>query len=296
MKINSLADMFQLLSAARDPKFVFEPELRLFQLKVWLLSSGKDSKSLNDSAVLFTSIMFRRRIGLDHRQLPGATPSELMDTVFENEIYRELYDVAFPFPLTPYTLSLKLSLGALRSGFGKSQEEIDHLNLLTEIRLRLHAGGHSYSLNEARYLDAKQKKGMRTKFGRTNLSKVRHARQTREAFLFVAKHHQPGLLKFESKVGPLPKELHEEVTDRERFKKLFGRAITALEVLKPKGLTAEQLRDWTQLDPIPLDDVIKPFSKAEFEKVGYTPKLRRIAAVTTHAGKRQAPVGRVNKF
>ena len=234
--------------------------MRLFQLKVWLLSGGSDLKSLNDSAVLFTSIMFRRCIRLKHSRSPGASPSELMVTVFGDEHYRDLYDVAFPYPRTPYSLSLKLSLEDLRREFGKSQKAIESLNGLTEIRLRLHATGkYSYSLNEARDLDAKQKKGTRTKYGRTVISKVRHARQTREAFLFVAKQYHDALLKFETKVDPLPRELHTEVADQERFKKLFGRAITALQVLKPKGLTAEQLREWTQLDPIPLNDVIKPW-------------------------------------
>ncbi|HEY8650273.1 MAG TPA: hypothetical protein VIL70_05100, partial [Chthoniobacterales bacterium] len=103
-------------------------------------------------------------------------------------------------------------------------------------------------MNEARNLDAKLKKGTRTKFARTNLSKVRHARQTREALLFVAKHYDPALLQFETKLGQLFKELHEEAVNHERFKNLFGRAITGLEVLTPKGLTAEQVHQWTQLD------------------------------------------------
>jgi hypothetical protein len=293
MKMNPLADMFRLLSGARGPKFFYEPELRLFQLKVWLLSDGKDVTSLDDSAVLFSSIMFRRRIRASHGRLPEATPSELMVALFKAENYRELYDAVFPYPRTPYTLSLKLSLADLARKIGESEAAIEHLNRLTEIRLRLHAtGGISYSLNEARDLDTKQKKGTRTKFARTNLSKVRHARQTREAFLFVAKHYEPAFLKFETKVNQLPRGLHAELEDQERFKKLFGHAITALQVLKPKGLTAEQLRDWTQLDPIPLD-VIKPFTKTEFENVGYVPKLLRAAAETTRAANRKTPVGQV---
>ena len=236
--------------------------------------------------------MLRRRIRLHHKRSPEATPSELIDAVFEKQAFRELYDLAFPYPRTPYFLSLKLSLMHLRSEFKESRDAIDHLNQLNELRLRLHATGeYSFSLNEARNLDAKIKKGTRTKFARTNLSKVRHARQTREAFLFVAKHYDPALLQFETKLGPLFKDLHAEVADRERFKKLFGRAITALEVLKPKGLTAGQLREWTRLDPIPLE-VIKPFTKSELDAVGFFPTFRR-AAETTRAGKRQTPTGQV---
>ena len=189
-------------------------------------------------------------------------------------------------------LSLKLSLTHLRSEFKESRDAIDHLNQLNELRWRLHAAEkYSFSLNEARNLDAKIKKGTRTKFARTNLSKVRHARQTREVFLFVAKHYDPALLQFETKLDPLFKDLHAEVADRERFKKLFGRAITALEVLKPKGLTAGQLREWTRLDPIPLE-VIKPFTKSELDAVGFFSTFRR-AAETTRAGKRQTPTGQV---
>ena len=292
VKANHLANVFRVLSALRDPEFEFEPELRLFQLKIWLLSDDDDTRSLDEAAALFASIMLRHRIRLDHRRLPKATASKLIDAVFKREDYRELYDAAFPPPCTPYYLSLNPSLKDLRYEFKKSRDAIDYLNQLNERRLRLHATGkYSFSLNQARYLDAKLKEGQHTKFARTNLSKVRHARQTREALLFVAKYYDPALLQFETKLSQLFNELHEEAANHERFKNLFGRAITALAVLKPKGLTAQQVQEWTRLDPIPLD-VIKPFAKAEFEKIGFRPTLRH-AAETTRAAKRQLPIGQV---
>jgi hypothetical protein len=292
VKANSLHDMFGVLSGACDPKFHYEPELRLFQLKVWLLSVDDDPSSLNDSAVLFASIMLRRRIRLDHKCSPEATPSELIHAVLKRKAYRELYDAAFPYPSTPYSLSLKLSLMHLRGEFNGSRDAIDYLNQLTELRLRLHATeGYQFSLNAAQELDVKLKKGKRTGFARTNIAGVHRARQTREAFLFVAKHYDLAFLKFETKIGQLFKELHTEVADRERFKKLFGRAITALEVLKPKKLTAEQIREWTELESIPLD-VIKPFNKAELDEVGVF-QISRRAAETTRIGKQQTPTGRV---
>ena len=219
----------------------------------------------------------------------------MIDRVFRREDYRELYDAAFPPPRTPYYLSLSPSLRDLRYEFKKARDAIDHLNRLNELRLRLYATGKcSFSLNEARYLDAKLKEGKRTKFARTNLSKVRHARQTREALLFVANHYDSALLQFETKLNQLFKELREEAANHERFKNLFGRTISALAVLKPKGLTAQQVHEWTQLDRIPLD-VIKPFTKAEFKQIGFSPKVRR-AAETTRVGKRQLPLGQVRKF
>jgi hypothetical protein len=286
MKTNSLVDMFQVLSGARDPAFFHEPKLRLFQLKVWLLSDDDDSSSINNSAVLFASIMLRRRIRLDHRDSPEDTPSELIDALFKRKAYRQLYDLAFPYPRTPYSLSLKLLLEDLRSKFRHSREAIDYLNQLTELRLRLRATeGYPFSLNAAQDLRGKLPNGTRRGFARTNLAEVHRARQTREAFLFVARHCDAHLLQFRTKLDQLFKGLRAEVADRERFKKLFGRAFTALEVLKPKGLTAGQLHEWTQVDPIPLDDVIKPFSKAELDEVGFFPTPRR-AAETTRAGKR----------
>jgi hypothetical protein len=72
---------------------------------------------LNDSAALFASIMLRRRIRLEHKRSPEATPSELIDAVFDKEAYRGLYDLAFPYPRSPYSLSLKLSLAHLRGEF-----------------------------------------------------------------------------------------------------------------------------------------------------------------------------------
>jgi hypothetical protein len=284
-KANSLANVFRVLSGARDRKFFFEPELRLFQFKVWLLSEG--NRSLDDSAVLFTSIMLRRRARLDRRRLAGATASELMDAALEREDYSELYDVVFCPPRTPYAFSVKASLTELRSKFKDARKYIDDLNQLTELRLRLHATkGYPHSLNAAQELDCKLKTGTATGYGRTILAKVHRLRQKREAFLLVAKRFDPGLLEFQTKVDGLPRELHTEVANRERFKSLFGRAITALEVLKPKGLTAEQLRAWTQVEPIPLHDVVRPFSKAELDEVQFFPTPRR-AAETTRAGKRQ---------
>jgi hypothetical protein len=294
VKANPLAIVFRVLSGAQDSEFKFEPELRLFQLKIWLLSDDDDSRSLNESAALFASIMLRRQIQLSHKVSPKTTASELIDRVFKREDCRELYDAAFPPPRTPYYLSLNPSLRDLRYEFKKSRDAIDHLNRLNELRLRLRASGKSFSLNQARDLDAKLKKGKHTKFARTNLSKVRHARQTREALLFVAKHYDPALLQFETKLVRLSKELREEAANQERFKSLFGRAITVLAVLKPKGLTTQEVREWTQLDSIPLD-VIKPFTEAEFKEIGFHPKVRR-AAETTRAGKRQLPPGQVRKF
>jgi hypothetical protein len=295
VKANPLAIVFRVLSGAQDSKFVFEPELRLFRLKIWLLSDDDDIRSLNESAALFASIMLRHRIRLDHKRSPKAAASELIDRVFKREDYRELYDAAFPPPRTPYYLSLNPSLKGLRYEFKKSRDAIEYLNQLNELRLRLHATGKcSFSLNEARDLDAKLKEGKRTKFARTNLSKVRHARQTREALLFVAKHYDLALLQFETKLVRLSKELREEAANHERFKNLFGRGIAALSVLKPKGLAAQEVHEWTQLDRIPLD-VIKPFTKAEFKQIGFSPKVRR-AAETTRVGKRQLPLGQVRKF
>jgi hypothetical protein len=292
VKANSLSDVFRVLSGIRDSKFEYEPELRLFQLKIWLLSDDDDSRSLNDSAALFASIMLRRRIRLQHKRSPGATPSEVIDAVFEKQAFRELYDIAFPYPRTPYFLSLKLSLVHLRGEFKKSRDAIAYLNQLTELRLRLHATeGYPSSLNAALDLDGKFREGTRTGFARTNLAEVHRARQTREAFLFVAKHNASALLQFKTKLDQLFKELHAEVADREPFKKLFGCAINALVVLKPKGLTAGQIREWTRLDPIPLD-VIKPFTKSELDMVGFFPTFRR-AAETTRASKRQSPTGQV---
>jgi hypothetical protein len=288
-KAKPLDDVFQVLSGTREPKFLFEPELRLFQFRVWLLSEGNTDKCLSNSAVLFTSLMLKRRIQLDRYRQRDAKPSELVIAVFEKERYCDLYDVAFPSPLTPYSLSLKLSLKDLKREFQESREAVAHLNQLTEIRLRLHASeDYSFSLNEARDIYAKINAGKRTGFSRTNLSPVRKKRQAREAFLFVAQQYDPAFLKFETKALRLPRELHEEAADKDRFRKLFSRAITALQILKPKGLTAERLHECIKSEPMPLD-VIRPFKKADFEQVGYHPKLRRAAAKEIHTGKRQRP-------
>jgi hypothetical protein len=283
---NPLDDVFRVLSGTRKPKFLFEPELRLFQFRIWLLSDDDDDRSLKDAAALFASIMLRRRIRLDRKRSSEATPSELIDGVFERKAYRDLYDEAFPYPRTPYTLSLNLSLPHFRDEFKESREEIAHLNRLTELRLRLHGTkGYPSSLNKAYELESKLRREERTGFARTNLGKIHRARQPREAFLFVAEHYDPALLLFEPKLNGLPKELHKEAVEQERFKNLFCRTITALEALTPKGISAAELRKWTMLNSVPLD-IIKPFSKAELDSVGFYPTLRR-SAETTHAGKRQ---------
>ena len=290
---NSLHDVLAVLSGARGPQFQLEPEMRFFQLKVWLLNEDpRGLISINYSAVLFASIVLRNRIHGRHRRFPKATPSELITAVFQSKSYRELYDIAFAYPKTPYQLSLQLSLMHLRDKYKETKDMIAHLNALTKVRLMLNATeGYPFSLNAAQDLDGKLKKGKRTGFARTNLSRVHRERQTREAFLFVAEHYDPALLQFETTADHFLPELHAEVADLERFKNLFGRAITALEILTPNGLTAEQVREWTLLDAMPLD-VIEPFTKAELEEVGFFPTFRR-AAETIRIGKRQAPIERV---
>jgi hypothetical protein len=56
---NSLHDVFAVLSGARSPKFQLEPEMRFFQLKVWLLNEDpRGLISINYSAVLFASVAY----------------------------------------------------------------------------------------------------------------------------------------------------------------------------------------------------------------------------------------------
>jgi hypothetical protein len=87
VKANSLSDVFRVLSGIRVSKFEYEPELRLFHLKIWLLSDDDDSSSLNDSAALFASIMLRRRIRLEHKRSPEATPSELIAQYSRSKLF-----------------------------------------------------------------------------------------------------------------------------------------------------------------------------------------------------------------
>ena len=79
----------------------------------------------------------------------------------------------------------------------------------------------------------------------------------------------------------------------ERFKNLFGRAITALEILTPNGLTAEQVREWTLLDAMPLD-VIEPFTKAELEEVDFSRPFAALRKRSASASDRRELSGSEN--
>ena len=59
--------------------------------------------------------------------------------MFQSESYRELYDIAFAYPKTPYQLSLQLSLMHLRDKYKETKDMIAHLNALTKVPLRLNA-------------------------------------------------------------------------------------------------------------------------------------------------------------
>ena len=45
---NTLRDVFAVLCGTHGPKYKLEPEMRLFQLKVWLLSDDSDLLSISD--------------------------------------------------------------------------------------------------------------------------------------------------------------------------------------------------------------------------------------------------------
>jgi hypothetical protein len=276
----------ELLCAKRDPLFPYETELRLCQLKAWLLGVGDDLSAVRRTAMTFTAAIIGRMMARIRQKRPHHSPGVCLMTALMDQMM--LFNFASPPPLNLYDLLLKsLSFKDVCHWAAKDADEIRCLNELTRWRLRLaRTEGFRPTLNAG--LDAYEAARDPAKdYGKNKLKRFHKARARREAFLFVATTACPNIIEITPNPAKMLRLLDDQAKQTELFKGYFARCQTALELLQEKNPAAATLCAWSGVDAIPLDDV-EPITEHERETLGLYPEGRRSAETTTRA-KRQKP-------
>ena len=278
--------------AERDPLFRFERELRLCQLKTWLLDVGDDLSAVRRTAMTFAAAMIARRMARILPKHPHGSPTHLPPNIrliiaVSDANYGSLLNFAFPSPRHLYSLYTSYSFKQVSDWAAKDANEIRCLNELTKWRLRLaKTEGFKPTLNAG--LDAYEAARDPDKdFGTTKLKGFHKARARREAFLFVATTACPDIIELAPNAPKMLRLLNEQAKQTELFRGYFARCQTALDLLQIENPSAATLRGWSGVDPIPLDDV-QPITKDEQDSLRLYPEGRR-SAETTKRAKRQKP-------
>jgi hypothetical protein len=126
----------ELLCAKRAPLFRFESELRLCQLKAWLLDDAKDLISVRQTAMTFAAAMIGRRMARIRPKHPHESPTHfppnirLMIAVIDAN-YGSLLNFAFPPPRHLYSLYTSYSFKQVSDWAAADADKIRCLNELT---------------------------------------------------------------------------------------------------------------------------------------------------------------------
>jgi hypothetical protein len=275
----------ELLCAKRPPLFRFERELRLCQLKTWLLDDGDDLKAVRRTAMTFTAAIIGRMMARIRQKRPHHSPGVRLMTALSDQMM--LFNFAFPPPLHLYSLYTSYSFKQVSDWAAKDADEIRCLNELTKWRLRL-AKTEGFKPTQTGGLDAYEAARDPAKdYGKNKLKRFHKARARREAFLFVAMTARPNIIELAPNPAKMLRLLNEHAKQTELFQGYFARCQTALDLLQIENPSAATLRGWSGVDAIPLDDV-EPITENEQDALGLYPEGRR-SAETTKRAERQKP-------
>ncbi|MGA3063876.1 MAG: hypothetical protein ABSD90_11730 [Methylocystis sp.] len=279
-----IALAIELLSGGREEEFAFEPELRLFQFKAWLLGDRSQDQSFRQSALIFASLVIRQRSVTLRKRLRSPKASEVLLLTISQPDVRPLIDHAFDGGLTLHSLTQIAWLPYREADIEGDKKEIEHLNMLSEFRMRLtQTKGFDSSINKAAALYAHS--NFETKCSESKVEGIHRRRIEREAFLLAAAKAAPHLLSFEPDYKNVLASIEKEAEDIESLKSFCARTKSILPVLNPELAKALE-KSWSHIQP---DNTLtfEPISQAELDAADIAPTVRR-SAVTTKAGDRQA--------
>lgn len=276
----------EVLCAERPPLFRFESELRLCQLKAWLLDDAKDLISVRRTAMTFAAAMIARRMA---RIRPTHLPPNIRLIIAVSDAnYGCLLNFAFPPPRHLYSLYTTYSFKQVSDWAAEDAHKIRCLNDLTRWRLRL-ARTEGFRPTLKAGLDAYEDARDPAKdYARSKLKEFHTGRARREAFLFVATTACPDIIELAPNAPKMLRLLNEQAKQTELFRGYFARCQTALDLLQIENPSAATLRGWSGVDAIPLSEIL-PITKEEQESLGLYPEGRR-SAKTTKRAKRQKPM------
>jgi hypothetical protein len=143
----------EVLCGRRDPRFHYERELRLCQLKLWLLQDEPDFKSIQDAAMIFAAAMLSKQMVDLRKQNSEDLPVSILQRILKSSEYRTLFNFGFVSPRTLYSLTLNLSFQHIYEMVDRDADKRRCLNQLTHWRLRL-AKTSGYKANVNADLDA----------------------------------------------------------------------------------------------------------------------------------------------
>jgi hypothetical protein len=290
-------NMVELLCGKRDPLFQFEKELRLCQLKIWLLQDDPDFKSIRDAAMIFAAAMISRRTVVLRKRNPEDLPDSILQKVLSSPEYVTVFNCGFIAPCTLYSLTLKLSFKHIYEMMKDDADKRRCLNQLTYWRLRL-AKTSGFEANLTTGLDAYEAACSvvtgtgptppTKQFGRTILKEIRRKRDRREAFLLVADMMFPIISDLDGSRGKMLKMLESQANQSELFREYFARCQTVLGTLGTENPSAATLRAWSGVDAAPIDGLV-PLTEKERESLGTYRHVYRPAETTIRANRQRIP-------
>jgi hypothetical protein len=241
-----------------EENFAFQRQLCMFQFQYWLLGAANQDLAFGKSAAMFGAAALSCEIS--KRKL-GRRDSFLLAVASKN--MEQVINRCFGARDNIYEL-LKVGPSPLsKKGYDFAAAEIRALNAVLEVRLRLHAAGHSSSLNNTWRMIPVLAPGI----GRaTALKPLLQRRKQRQPFLYAARQIAPEFLtmNFEGSgafIAPesLLSQMGAKAKNQEAFRKLCAAAKAVAKVIEVKwskemeGALADLEGELPDMEPIPAE-------------------------------------------
>jgi hypothetical protein len=280
LRKSPIAKAISLLSGEQESKFHYEPALRMFQFKNWLIDDRKMEISFQRSAFLFLSLV----ISTESKSAKSRTPAKrIVETLMDEDVQRLVKEVlSRRFP-TIYALSLGGSLRGLKARSSNAKDDIKLLNLFTGTRIRLALTNRKTAgLNRAYEINPTHPTPPPSGYSRSSFKRLRSTYRKKEAFLWVASQSAPYLLNSSFDTYAAVASCEADACKKDEFKVFCARTkwvMASLDYVSSKDQLGEV---WSELAPISVDG-IKRIPKEMLDSVL---PVRR-SATETKKGKRQ---------
>jgi hypothetical protein len=144
--MDQLAIAIRLLLSDSEGRFVYERQLRIFQLQCWLLDTLKQESSFRHSAMRFGVAALSREISKIRSRNRLLRRSECFLLAIAAKDMGEVINRCFATPLDIYDLLWVSRFPHFKRDHDEALATIEKLNTVLEVRLRLHAAGQPSSL------------------------------------------------------------------------------------------------------------------------------------------------------
>ena len=285
------------MTGGREEKYRYEAAIALFVVKSWLSSSKSLLFAIRSAPAIFCCLILSEKINEIRRQKEFIhKPSvDVYDDVCDNAIDKHNLERTLNAGFGRRNIIDFLLNNTWRphhSGITNktNKSEIEHLNKLTEYRLRLGSEGYNDSANDAARLLGAMRSDKSWKS--TTVKGIRSRWKEKEAFLFIGQREEfSRIVSFSEKKSDLIQSIEKDYINYERNTNYFADVKGIISRLTPEiSKELEKNERWRKIGNSS-SIALAPFSADEREKIdeqGIKPPVRRSAEVTK-AASRQRP-------